>query len=41
MAPKADDPRIQMRLRSIKAMLDELPNPAADWPTISRDEQSA
>jgi hypothetical protein len=42
MATSADDPeRIQMRLRSIEAMLDELPNLADDWPRISRDEQLA
>lgn len=42
MAARADDPeRIQLALRSIAAMLEELPNLAHDWPTISRDEQIA
>jgi hypothetical protein len=40
MAAWTDDPeRVQLAIRSIGAMLDELPDLAADWLTISRDEQ--
>jgi hypothetical protein len=42
MAAWTDDPeRVQLALQTITAMLDELPNLAADWSTLSRDEQLA
>jgi hypothetical protein len=42
MAAKADDPeRVDLALRSIESILDELPNLVQDWAAFSQDERIA
>ena len=42
MAAKADDSeRVDLALRSINALLDELPSLADDWAALSQDERLA
>ena len=42
MATQADDSeRVDLALRSIESLLDELPRLADDWTALSRDEQFA
>lgn len=42
MAAKADDSeRVDLALRSVEAVLDDLPNLADDWTTLSQDERLA
>ena len=42
MAAKANDSaRVDLALRSIESVLDELPGLVDDWATLSRDEQLA
>ena len=40
MAAKADDPeRVDLALRSVESVLDELPSLADDWASLSQDER--
>jgi hypothetical protein len=42
MAAKTDDlARVDLALRSVEAVLDELPRLAEDWPAITQDERLA
>lgn len=42
MAAKADDPvRVDLALRSVESVLDELPSLADDWAALSQDERLA